>query len=65
MERGSVSWRVYLYYASNCGLPVVLTAACFALLYAGLQIGANFKLSEWADSGLGNLVRAKQLSHQW
>ena len=56
MERGSVSYRFYVYYARNFGFAVVLLGASLSGIYAGLNIEANFWLSDWAESGLGNFV---------
>ena len=56
MERGSVSFGVYLYYARNFGFGALLIATILSVFYAGLNIGANFWLSDWAESGRGNDV---------
>ncbi|XP_022081586.1 ATP-binding cassette sub-family C member 9-like [Acanthaster planci] len=54
MERGSVSYVVYLYYARNVGWLLVALLAFWALVDAGLGIGTNFWLSAWSEAGLGN-----------
>ena len=56
MERGSVSLGVYFYYATNFGLGMALISCIMCGLYAGFNIGANFCLSDWAESGLKNNV---------
>ncbi|XP_022081211.1 ATP-binding cassette sub-family C member 9-like [Acanthaster planci] len=54
IERGSVSYVVYMYYIRNFGVLFLLLAALFATLYTGFSIGTNFWLSAWSESGLKN-----------
>nr|XP_054751164.1 ATP-binding cassette sub-family C member 9-like [Lytechinus pictus]XP_054751165.1 ATP-binding cassette sub-family C member 9-like [Lytechinus pictus] len=52
MERGSVSYRVYLYYLGAITYPVVLIVTFFILSQSGIRIGTNFWLSKWSESNL-------------
>ena len=52
MERGSVSYTVYLYYVQNAGWFILLLGAIFAVISTGLSIGTNFWLSAWSEAGL-------------
>ncbi|XP_038066901.1 ATP-binding cassette sub-family C member 9-like [Patiria miniata] len=54
MERGSVSYTVYLYYANNCGWLLIFLLGLWAFADAGVGIGTNFWLSDWSEAGLGN-----------
>ncbi|XP_038067008.1 ATP-binding cassette sub-family C member 9-like [Patiria miniata] len=54
IERGSVSYRMYIHYAKNFGVLALILAFTFAGLYTGFAIATNFQLSAWSESGLGN-----------
>ncbi|XP_071784198.1 ATP-binding cassette sub-family C member 9-like isoform X1 [Asterias amurensis] len=53
MERGSVSYTVYMYYAVNAGWFLLLLSFIMAIINTGLSIGNNFWLSAWSEAGLG------------
>ncbi|XP_038068619.1 ATP-binding cassette sub-family C member 9-like [Patiria miniata] len=65
IERGTVSYKIYMYYGQIFGPLIALIAACLSGLYAGLNIAANFKLSEWSESGLGNITYVNQQVEQY
>ncbi|XP_071504808.1 ATP-binding cassette sub-family C member 9-like [Diadema antillarum] len=52
MERGSVSYKVYLYYLSAITYPIVFIVLFFILSQSGLRIVTNFWLSAWSESNL-------------
>ena len=56
IERGSVSFRVYLYYAKNVGWLLIFLVVLMAVVDAALTIWTNFWLSDWSEAGLGNKV---------
>ncbi|XP_033647324.1 ATP-binding cassette sub-family C member 9-like [Asterias rubens] len=54
IERGSVSYSVYMYYAGNVGWCMLLLVLIMAVLDTSLSIGTSFWLSAWSEAGLGN-----------
>ena len=64
MERGSVSYTVYMYYAVNAGWFLLLLSFIMSIINTGLSIGNNFWLSAWSEAGLGlNEVCFSSLIH--
>ena len=56
LERGSVSYTVYLHYVRNFGVLLLLVGFLFSGLFTGFSIATNFWLSAWSESGLKNSV---------
>ncbi len=54
MERGSVSYSVYLYYIMNAGWFTILLSIILAVVNTGFFVGTNFWLSAWTEAGLKN-----------
>ncbi|XP_038050112.1 ATP-binding cassette sub-family C member 9-like isoform X2 [Patiria miniata] len=52
LERGSVSWRVYFYYAKAIKLPIAFVILLVYPLQAGVTAGSNYWLSAWSEAGL-------------
>ncbi|XP_033637853.1 ATP-binding cassette sub-family C member 9-like [Asterias rubens] len=52
IERGSVSLKVYFFYAKAIGLPMALAILLLYPLQAGIIAGSNYWLSEWSNAGL-------------
>ena len=52
IERGSVSLKVYFFYAKAIGLPMALVILLLYPLQAGIIAGSNYWLSEWSNAGL-------------
>ncbi|XP_022093816.1 ATP-binding cassette sub-family C member 9-like isoform X2 [Acanthaster planci] len=52
MERGSVSWSVYYYYAKAIRLPIALLILLVYPLQAGIIAGNNYWLANWSEAGL-------------
>ncbi|XP_030828553.1 ATP-binding cassette sub-family C member 9 isoform X2 [Strongylocentrotus purpuratus] len=50
MERGSVSYRVYMYYLRAITFPVAFIVTFFILSQSGIRIGTNFWLSNWSNA---------------
>lgn len=62
IERGSVSYSVYMYYAGNVGWCMLLLVLIMAVLDTSLSIGTSFWLSAWSEAGLGNEVGGRFFS---
>ena len=56
IERGSVSYSVYLYYFMNAGYFTILFSIILAVVNTGFFVGTNFWLSAWTEAGLQNHV---------
>ncbi|XP_071784145.1 ATP-binding cassette sub-family C member 9-like isoform X2 [Asterias amurensis] len=54
IERGSVSYSVYLYYFMNAGYFTILLSIILAVVNTGFFVGTNFWLSAWTEAGLQN-----------
>ena len=54
MERGSVSYKVYLYYLEAITYPVACIVFFFILCQSAIRIGTNFWLSAWSESNLNS-----------
>ena len=57
MERGSVSYQVYMFFARNMSWSVAAAIVASFVLQIILQIGATFWISIWSEAGLQNEVR--------
>ena len=51
MERGSVSYKVYMYYLKALGFPCI-PMIVFYILHPAFTVATNFWLSSWSESGL-------------
>ena len=51
MERGAVSYRVYLYYLRALGWPAIPLIALY-LLQPVFSVSTNFWLSAWSEAGV-------------
>ena len=58
MERGSVSYKVYLFYAKSMGYLVLGTLALFVIFDMFFSISTTFWVAEWSETGLHNEVRS-------
>ncbi|XP_033648066.1 ATP-binding cassette sub-family C member 9-like [Asterias rubens] len=65
MERGSVSYSVYLYYAINAGWLTFILGVILAAVNSGFLIGTNFWLSAWSEAGLRNQTDNDELFAQY
>ena len=54
VETGSVSIKIYLYYAKYMGLFGVMLSITCQLLYTGFSLGTNYWLNVWADNQLND-----------
>ncbi|XP_041460450.1 ATP-binding cassette sub-family C member 9-like isoform X1 [Lytechinus variegatus] len=62
-EKGSVSYKMYLYYFRAMGYWIAcLMLGCVALR-SGLQVATNFWLSDWSEAGLNLTGDAKSTSY--
>ena len=51
-ERGSVSYKIYLYYFSSMTYTVACLMIGSVVMRTGLQVATNFWLSDWSEAGL-------------
>ena len=56
MERGAVSYTMYLCYIRNFTYIALMSAFITFVISTGFSIGTNFWLSAWSESGLNTSV---------
>ena len=61
LERGSVSYQVYFFYARNIGWLVMSLLVLCGIIETTLQVYNGFWVSEWSEAGLTNPVSASIL----
>ncbi|XP_072025399.1 ATP-binding cassette sub-family C member 9-like [Amphiura filiformis] len=52
LERGSVSYEVYLYLLKSMGWPTIISYLIFRILQEVANIGRQFWLAAWSDAGV-------------
>ena len=54
-ERGSVSYKIYLYYFRSMTYAVAALMIGFVVVRTAINVASNFWLSDWSEAGLSGV----------